>query len=1122
MAQLRQYVNGMPSKQKQEPVHFQYADMDTVPAEIDEFYSYTEMQQLVENRQIVLKSYDGDWQNSTVSERKAYAEYLLDFLDQKSEASRLSGARQLIYIAQGAFATVANEDEHLDWIVKNNKMLRKLGAFQTYYDALRIACSKLPTDPGAATEIEALVTLLYMLVISHEDDQDFMDELAATNPSLTVFLYDQICVRPAKDQFCLLKKMLLLLWKVMRTTLGGTDDFPVLKSIARRMLGDPSKTIAAISQKSDPLDYHVYQSEMSQKYPAYIPTNSSTSPGFPSVAISTMATVLQAKPSTTSGIAGSNGGQGGTSGNGMKFGNGLNGRGGKGSNAGPGNLNSGLQPFIFPSSSMESSTPKSIIEAEELFKKNMYISTATLQIFHEKKMMTDMRYRSNDDAEDQNSGRALEHRQPKSMKSNRTRPRRRGLRRRVSGGGNGNQGDDEADSGGDDDDSEGSGAEQTDPKGSLGPSSETSPVTEKERERIERIEHIYRGIVPRMAQIQVTLLKTLLVCIKISGATTAKENAAAAKDTASSETTAASEVKEVVDPFTRLNDIREHEIMAKAVASILLLQLQHFKIYHVLAFDYVCQLLLDSNCLLLLLKIFGNNENPGNIHTKNELEEYNFFQFCRIFRETESSPDPEHARSLILQNAVGDIGDPLPAEYICRRNMFAIINLLRVLQKMTKHKTHRVLLLVQYKSSAILKRLLKINHPDLQKYVYKALKSQVPFLGRKWRSTHMKVITGIYIYCRSNLRDDWISGADVEKDLEDALPTEQQLRNMIRHYHDRVHPNALVPDPVSSQQAKSANGRNGQHAGGHSSTSGSTNQYSGPKYDWQEMYEAHASIAEVGGMDQSRGYHRHGTHGSGHSSAAQSDSEESVRSTTSSQHSHYSSSSNRRDLTMSDIELDAGFEENYEQWLETEVFGKTMAEDGDVGVGSTRTLPPFRYNDFYFDDHTEESFQNTLGDGAGWDTPAFMPSDEEGGGAFNFRRLQDEELFKQINWTPNLHSNDASVEQSYWLEGVSGDRTRNRVLHLDGNGHPYQDGGGDIQEELEDDDDADEEDGRPVAVDADSGIDLLHQPRVRQSRPFRVRKSDMGTEWVDENSKEDVLRAYGPSPLESVGGMVEL
>lgn len=42
-----------------------------------------------------------DWQTSVVSEREAYAEYLLDFLDQKNDASRLSFAHQLIYLAQG-------------------------------------------------------------------------------------------------------------------------------------------------------------------------------------------------------------------------------------------------------------------------------------------------------------------------------------------------------------------------------------------------------------------------------------------------------------------------------------------------------------------------------------------------------------------------------------------------------------------------------------------------------------------------------------------------------------------------------------------------------------------------------------------------------------------------------------------------------------------------------------------------------------------------------------------------------------------------------------------------------------------------------------------------------------
>lgn len=72
---------------------------------------------------------------------------------------------------------------------------------------------------------------------------------------------------------------------------------------------------------------------------------------------------------------------------------------------------------------------------------------------------------------------------------------------------------------------------------------------------------------------------------------------------------------------------------------------------------------------------------------------------------------------------------------------------------LSKRKTHRIMLLVQYKSSvsilkyqlfipnyinpfgkAILKRILKVSHPVLELYTLKVLKSQVPYLGRKWRS----------------------------------------------------------------------------------------------------------------------------------------------------------------------------------------------------------------------------------------------------------------------------------------------------------------------------------------------------------------------------------------------------
>lgn len=33
----------------------------------------------------------------------------------------------------------------------------------------------------------------------------------------------------------------------------------------------------------------------------------------------------------------------------------------------------------------------------------------------------------------------------------------------------------------------------------------------------------------------------------------------------------------------------------------------------------------------------------------------------------------------------------------------------------------------------------------------------------------MKVITSIYLYCRPDLRDEWLIGADIDGDVEDSL-----------------------------------------------------------------------------------------------------------------------------------------------------------------------------------------------------------------------------------------------------------------------------------------------------------------------------------------------------------------
>lgn len=135
---------------------------------------------------------------------------------------------------------------------------------------------------------------------------------------------------------------------------------------------------------------------------------------------------------------------------------------------------------------------------------------------------------------------------------------------------------------------------------------------------------------------------------------------------------------------------------------------------------------------------------------------------------------------------VDELGCPIPPEPITLfswRNFFSSINFLRVMQKICKRKAHRNLLLVQYKSSTILKKALKVPQRELRLYTLKLFKNQVPYCGRKWRQTNMRVITAVYLCCRPEFRDDWLAGSDVDADVEEALPQEQALR-ALTHWHN--------------------------------------------------------------------------------------------------------------------------------------------------------------------------------------------------------------------------------------------------------------------------------------------------------------------------------------------------
>ncbi|XP_016839671.1 striatin-interacting protein 1 isoform X5 [Nasonia vitripennis] len=281
-------------------------------------------------------------------------------------------------------------------------------------------------------------------------------------------------------------------------------------------------------------------------------------------------------------------------------------------------------------------------------------------------------------------------------------------------------------------------------------------------------EILYQAMLPNLPQHMIALLKILLAAAPTSKAKTDSINIMA-------------DVLPEEMPVTVLQsmklgiDVNRHkEIIVKAVSAILLLLLKHFKLNHVYQFEFMSQHLVFANCIPLVLK-FLNQNILAYIEAKNVIPILDF-PMCVI------GDQPE----LTVDNL--EIGDNQNYSW---RNVFSSINLLRILNKLTKWKHSRIMMLVVFKSAPILKRTLKVMHGMLQLYVLKLLKMQTKYLGRQWRKTNMKTISVIYAKVRHRLNDDWAFGNDLEARPWDFQAEECTLRACVDRFNNRRYSNAV-------------------------------------------------------------------------------------------------------------------------------------------------------------------------------------------------------------------------------------------------------------------------------------------------------------------------------------------
>ncbi|RDW89121.1 putative HAM-2 [Coleophoma cylindrospora] len=836
---------------------FEYSDTATFAEEIDEWFSYNdaEFKRLFRAKDTFNRRWKKFASKPWLEAKEKQAEFVqreVNGLAATDLRRRCKSLQTILHIVLGVWdETAGNLDPEdgskmklksrmtegqLEGIKSGLMLVANAEGIHMIFEVMQNAFKRLWDDeyrdtnfldediPFIQDELDNVTTIMYVIIevvrndpTSHEFAQTKIFEL---NPSIVNY-FMTITARLRWDEGNEMPqtRIFLLFWKSVLLILGGISDVDEVKHATKEKTdknGVGGKLITA-----SPLDYHIFRQEITSKYPAYVPPpplipleqdNNSILPPLPNrpsrrngengilpapIGVNTSgASILHqpvhiATPAPSPPPSPPVGGKAGKKQNYQTNQNfpflyppldsTSNSAGGKG--------NAGLQEFLVGRKWEGSDIPASILEAGELFAERMRMTRAMRQLWDERErfLRFDRGWEDNDDDVEELD---LESILAKKLTLETSKPQPL-----------------EAD---------------------FGPNPQD--VEPRLKKKLELVEFFYGDSIPHLQSLVIVLLKSILanVTALITQPMANQQGGMGRPNGAGQnrqQNPADIPLPNPVDPADlspeEIEAIRSREITAKAVSGILLILLKWFKVSHVLKFEYLTQLLLDSNYLPLILKLFAHQEIEKVVDSKTDRLDLSFFAFCNSNSnnapqaaeegesEDDAAPPPIKLRrenesqdklpALAFQEGqlagrrdhpeVDEMGYPIsdlpndPITEFSWRNFYSSINFLRIMQKICKNKAHRNLLLVQYKSSNILKKSLKIPQPELRIYTLKLFKNQVPYCGRKWRQGNMRVITAVYLHCRPELRDDWLAGSDVDAEVEEALPLEQALRSLT-HWHN--------------------------------------------------------------------------------------------------------------------------------------------------------------------------------------------------------------------------------------------------------------------------------------------------------------------------------------------------
>lgn len=219
----------------------------------------------------------------------------------------------------------------------------------------------------------------------------------------------------------------------------------------------------------------------------------------------------------------------------------------------------------------------------------------------------------------------------------------------------------------------------------------------------------------------------------------------------------------------RLEIIRAKEISMKSSSGILCLLLKWFKLNHVLKFEHLAVLLNDSRYIHVCTSLLSKYSDlyADKIFNRMASTSSSFWKHCSTFNESYEKFYLEEKGASNDYNII---------------MLSSFTYMLRILRKIIGTKTERLKEL-PLSIGILFKRYYRVFNMDIYHPILRIIKELTPFKNKRWKSEHMELISGVFLYERLELIDNWVTGKDISGELSDACGQEIALRALLQFYN---------------------------------------------------------------------------------------------------------------------------------------------------------------------------------------------------------------------------------------------------------------------------------------------------------------------------------------------------